>query len=118
MNYPMDYYYFPMMMGQYRDYNDIPEDEFPIDGAMPVEYWYGEIEQYEWFGNEPMNIDTNLKEMDPDSWRSFTQLVWRDSSEIGIGCTRNGNGDLLVVADYDPPGNVPGSFKSSVLSLA
>ncbi|XP_078406551.1 Golgi-associated plant pathogenesis-related protein 1-like isoform X1 [Cetorhinus maximus] len=46
----------------------------------------------------------------------FTQLVWKASKEMGAGCATDGKGTFMVVAVYNPPGNVtnPGYFKDNV----
>ncbi|CAK8688450.1 unnamed protein product [Clavelina lepadiformis] len=36
----------------------------------------------------------------------FTQVVWRSSTEIGVGVATNGKGKYFVVAHYQPAGNV------------
>jgi len=47
---------------------------------------------------------------------SFTQLVWRDSKELGVGVACDG-AKAFVVGHYRPAGNVvnEGSFQSNVL---
>lgn len=47
----------------------------------------------------------------------FTQIVWRESRELGVGMARNRAGEVFIVANYDPPGNYIGSFKKNVLPL-
>lgn len=37
----------------------------------------------------------------------YTQIVWRDTKQIGCGVAR-GSGREIWVCDYDPPGNVNG----------
>lgn len=45
----------------------------------------------------------------------FTQVVWRDSTELGVGMARNRNGEVYVVCNYNPAGNFLGSFIENVL---
>lgn len=47
----------------------------------------------------------------------FTQVVWRDSSELGVGMARNRNGEVYVVCNYNPAGNFLGSFVDNVPPL-
>ena len=45
----------------------------------------------------------------------FTQVVWKDSKHLGVGKARSSNGKIIVVANYDPPGNFIGQYKDNVL---
>lgn len=45
----------------------------------------------------------------------FTQVIWRDSTELGVGMARNRNGEVYVVCNYNPAGNFLGSFTENVL---
>jgi len=38
----------------------------------------------------------------------YTQMVWRATSKVGFGYATCKNGELLVVANYDPKGNLLG----------
>lgn len=42
-------------------------------------------------------------------------MVWRDSTELGVGMARNRNGEVYVVCNYNPAGNFLGSFTENVL---
>lgn len=44
----------------------------------------------------------------------FSQVVWRDSKELGVAVAKNRNGHIFVVANYSPPGNFIGSFAENV----
>jgi pathogenesis-related protein 1 len=35
----------------------------------------------------------------------YTQMVWRDTTEVGFGVARTGSGGVVIVANYNPPGN-------------
>jgi pathogenesis-related protein 1 len=37
----------------------------------------------------------------------YTQMVWRDTTRVGCGKAEC-NGQIIVVCDYDPPGNILG----------
>ncbi len=49
---------------------------------------------------------------------SFTQLIWRGSSDIGVGVAGNTNqkneGDIYMIVVYNPNGNVIGQFTRNV----
>ncbi|ODM91211.1 Protein PRY1 [Orchesella cincta] len=47
---------------------------------------------------------------------TFTQLVWKSSTNVGIGVSYNSKKNWwVVVANYNPPGNVHGQFRENVL---
>lgn len=77
-----------------------------VKGREPVESWYSEGIKHV-FGKEPSTLKTG----------HFTQIVWRDSRELGVGMARNRSGQIFVVANYDPPGNFIGSFAENVSPL-
>lgn len=74
-----------------------------INGRDPVDQWYKEGKNHI-FGKEPSTLKTG----------HFTQIVWRESEEIGVAIARNRNGQIFVVANYDPPGNVISTYSENV----
>lgn len=38
----------------------------------------------------------------------YTQMVWHNTTQMGMGLTVCKNGDVIVVANYNPPGNYVG----------
>lgn len=74
-----------------------------VMGYEPVEHWYSENVNHS-YGKEPSTLKTG----------HFTQVVWRDSRELGVGMAKNRTGQIFVVANYDPPGNFIGSFAENV----
>lgn len=65
---------------------------------------YAEESQHQ-YGKEPTTLKTG----------HFTQVIWRDSTELGVGMARNRNGEVYVVCNYNPAGNFLGSFTENVL---
>lgn len=74
-----------------------------LNGRDPVDQWYKEGKVHV-FGREPSTLKTG----------HFTQIVWRESMEIGVAIARNRNGQIFVVCNYDPPGNVIGTYSENV----
>lgn len=74
-----------------------------MHGKDAVDAWYDEIKQHS-FHFEPASMGTG----------HFTQLVWKDSKELGVGMSKNSKGQVYVVANYDPPGNYVGKYAVSV----
>jgi len=48
----------------------------------------------------------------------FTQVVWKGSTELGIGKASGRNGGTFVVANYNPPGNFGGQYNQNVFPLS
>ena len=61
-----------------------------------ADMWYGEIKKYD-FSNPGFSSNTG----------HFTQMVWAETTHIGVGRVVRGN-TTYVVANYTPPGNVQG----------
>lgn len=78
-----------------------------VTGREPVDNWYSEMSSHI-FHREPTTLKTG----------HFTQVVWRESRELGVGMARNRSGEVFIVANYNPPGNFIGSFEKNVLPIA
>ncbi|GFO49405.1 venom allergen 5 [Plakobranchus ocellatus] len=69
--------------------------------------WYRECRDFD-FGVEPTELKAG----------HFTQMVWKNSTEIGVGRSQARDGRSIVVVNYFPPGNVIGEFNANVLPQA
>ncbi|XP_073974479.1 uncharacterized protein isoform X2 [Rhodnius prolixus] len=74
-----------------------------VDGSEPVENWYAEIKDHV-FNKEPTTLKTG----------HFTQVIWMESEELGVGIATSKTGQVFVVCNYNPPGNFIGSFAENV----
>uniref|UniRef100_A0A8C5R882 SCP domain-containing protein n=1 Tax=Leptobrachium leishanense TaxID=445787 RepID=A0A8C5R882_9ANUR len=76
---------------------------------LPVDSWYSEIKNYN-FGNPGFAGNTG----------HFTQVVWKDSKEVGVGVATDGKGLFFVVGQYNPAGNITnhGYFEKNVLTTS
>ncbi|CAG2247939.1 unnamed protein product [Mytilus edulis] len=45
----------------------------------------------------------------------FSQVVWKESREVGVGRARTNDGKVVVVTNYSPAGNRPGAYSTNVL---
>ncbi|KAL4707646.1 hypothetical protein ACJJTC_006996 [Scirpophaga incertulas] len=97
---------------EHRDQNDYGENifyayssdpNFMVSGKDPVDKWYSEIKDHV-FGKEPTSLGTG----------HFTQVIWEDTKEVGVGIAKSKEGQIYVVANYFPPGNMLGSFSKKV----
>uniref|UniRef100_A0A672RWK4 SCP domain-containing protein n=1 Tax=Sinocyclocheilus grahami TaxID=75366 RepID=A0A672RWK4_SINGR len=73
---------------------------------LTVESWYCEIKDYN-FSRPGFSSKTG----------HFTQVVWKDTKEVGIGLATDGN-TTFVVGQYLPAGNITnaGYFEENVLT--
>ncbi|XP_073321443.1 uncharacterized protein [Pagrus major] len=78
-----------------------------LTGKEAVESWYSEIKDYNW-GSPGFGSDTG----------HFTQVVWKESTQLGVGLATNGN-QVYVVGQYRPAGNMNTKeyFEKNVLPL-
>lgn len=65
--------------------------------------WYSEIKDHA-FGAEPRSLKSG----------HFTQMVWKDSKEVGMGRAKSKSGRQIIVANYNPAGNFVGRYKENV----
>jgi uncharacterized protein YkwD len=74
-----------------------------LDGQAVADMWYDEVKGYR-FPNGGFSMQTG----------HFTQVVWRETTQIGCGVT-SCNGMDIWVCEYDPPGNVETMYRQNVL---
>jgi len=69
-----------------------------------IDSWYNEIKYYN-FETAQFSSQTG----------HFTQLVWNNSTEYGVGISYKG-GEVVVCMNYNPRGNILGQFKQNVIN--
>lgn len=75
-------------------------------GEIATNLWYSQANNYS-YSDPRLNADTD----------TFTQVVWKGTQELGIGCARSSaapSGPLYVVALYKPAGNIPKLLRKNV----
>lgn len=77
-------------------------------GDAAADAWYSEIKDYDWNDSEEQIMKKFGK------IGHFTQLVWDQTEQLGVGVATDGKGKWIVVAHYSPGGNMYGSFKKHV----
>ncbi|XP_031733747.1 Golgi-associated plant pathogenesis-related protein 1 [Anarrhichthys ocellatus] len=79
-----------------------------LTGKEAVDLWYNEMKYYSWSNPGFSNVTGH-----------FTQVVWKDSTELGVGMATDGK-RVFVVGKYRPAGNMnmAGYFDTNVLPLA
>ena len=71
-------------------------------GEYATKCWYDEIKTHNFNGD--FQNETG----------HFTQVIWKDSKEVGFGIAKNKGGYTYVVGNYFPAGNILGRFKQNV----
>jgi uncharacterized protein YkwD len=74
-----------------------------LDGQAVADMWYDEVKLYK-FPNGGFSMQTG----------HFTQVVWRQTTQIGCGVATC-NGMDIYVCEYDPAGNVDTMYRQNVL---
>ncbi len=76
-----------------------------VSGSDAVDSWYSEGEEHSYGDSSPSTATGH-----------FTQMVWRDSKELGVArAVSPSSGRTVVVANYRPAGNVLGRYAENVL---
>ena len=65
------------------------ESDSPINGAAAVDSWYDEIKDYDFKSGKSKNGGVV---------GHFTQLVWRDSTQLGIGVAKSAKNSIYVIS--------------------
>ncbi|XP_060837458.1 uncharacterized protein LOC132919695 [Rhopalosiphum padi] len=97
---------------QHRDNNAYGENLYADSdlnnlGKKAVDAWYNEITKF--------NIDGEESDLGSNSaTHHMTQLLWKSSTKLGVGISKTPNGMYNVVANYDPRGNMIGSFEDNL----
>jgi uncharacterized protein YkwD len=78
---------------------------YPAAIETIVSWWYSEESKYD-YANPGWQPEAG----------HFTQMVWKGTTEIGCGMARCTSGDwaYVWVCQYNPPGNVIGTFAENV----
>ena len=84
------------------------DDDLYINGAEAVDNWYDEIKYY----NFEKGCSKNEGVVD-----HFTQLIWKNSTQFGIGIAKSRNNSVYIVANYNPKGNIEGKNLTNVYPL-
>jgi uncharacterized protein YkwD len=76
-----------------------------LDAAAVVGMWYDEIKKFN-FRSGGFSMKTG----------HFTQVVWRDTRQVGCGMSQC-NGLDVWICQFSPPGNVEGQYRENVLPI-
>lgn len=99
-----DYRYEDPMYGQNYFYKNPGSS---VDGYEVPVYWALQSSWYTFQGREPDMTHYTW-------WRHYTQMMWKGSRLVGVGCARTTNGTNIVVANFYPKGNIPGLYAINV----
>ena len=76
-------------------------------GTSPVDSWYEEIKDYSFARSDYIKGTGH-----------FTQVVWKNSKQLGCGVACGSNDYCYVTCNYYPGGNYLGQFRTNVLPLS
>ena len=75
-------------------------------GSVATDIWYSESRNYSY----------SYPRVTPQT-DAFTQMIWKGTKEIGMGCAKDvATNDLYVVALYRPPGNDRKFLRENVIN--
>uniref|UniRef100_A0A0K0FD05 CAP domain-containing protein (inferred by orthology to a zebrafish protein) n=1 Tax=Strongyloides venezuelensis TaxID=75913 RepID=A0A0K0FD05_STRVS len=90
-------------VSQYSAYGILYHKATIFSATMIIKNWYDTIAKYNFYFNKPSSIAAN----------SFAQIVWADTTKLGIGIQHD-NDDIYVVCVFYPKGNKKGEYKKNV----
>ena len=76
-----------------------------INGAAAVDDWYDEIKDYDFAKGKSKNGGVV---------GHFTQLVWKGSTQLGLGVARSSKNSVYVVGNYHRGGNYNNEYLKNV----
>ena len=94
--------------GKYKG-NDMGENIFigqekEVNLEKVINDWYNECNNYD------------FKKDFQKGTEHFTQIIWKETKELGIGISNQGD-KTYIVANYYPPGNFLGKFNENIMSI-
>ncbi|XP_030373575.1 Golgi-associated plant pathogenesis-related protein 1-like [Scaptodrosophila lebanonensis] len=69
-----------------------------------VKSWYDEINKFDFAKPELSKSTTH-----------FTQIIWKTTTDLGVGSAKSADGMDYVVVRYKPPGNIDGQLQENVV---
>ena len=78
------------------------------NGEEVTSFWYKGNIKYDF-----RNLNDN--NYDDIEINNFTQLIWKNTKEVGFGFSYDKKGNFYVVANYYPCGNIEGQYQYNVL---
>jgi len=72
-----------------------------FDAAYPVELWNEEKSDYRYAPISYSNFS---------SIGHYTQVIWKNTTQVGCGCAKSERGAYFFVCNYDPAGNFIGQY--------
>lgn len=92
-------------MGEKCGKNISVRNDISYDGKIIFDEWYKEIKQYNF---------NDIKKNDLEKVKNFTQLIWKETKEVGFGWAHSNKGIFYIIGVYYPCGNIEGEYKENV----
>ena len=75
----------------------------------------GEDVTLAWYkGKNKYDFARGISKKNDDEVNNFTQLIWKNTKEVGFGFTNDDEGNFYVIALYSPKGNIKGEYKNNI----
>ena len=76
--------------------------------GSPARFYSAQIASENWYSEIKLFKNKSVTSENLEGVGHYTQMVWKTTTAVGIGKAVCAKDALIVVANYDPPGNVIG----------
>jgi uncharacterized protein YkwD len=83
-------------------------NKYNSSGEEVSSHWYKGYNKYDF-------NDLLHNKYDDEDIKNFTQLIWKNTKEVGFGFSNDKKGNFYAVANYFPCGNIKGQYEDNVL---
>ncbi|MEO6636834.1 MAG: CAP domain-containing protein [Ginsengibacter sp.] len=81
-----------------------------VFGGSPAAAFKGVDAANAWLREKEKYTYSKLRE---DNWFAtghYTQMIWKSTTEVGLGMATCPTGGIVIVGDYSPAGNMSGEY--------
>ena len=81
-----------------------------IFGGSPAEAFKGINATNAWYGEKEKYTYSRLGEGNWFETAHYTQMIWKTTTQIGLGMATCPSGGVVIVGNYSPAGNISGDY--------
>ncbi len=81
-----------------------------IFGGSSADVFKGIDASKSWYNEKDKYTYSKLGEGNWFETAHYTQMIWKTTTELGVGIAKCPSGGVVVVANYNPAGNISGDF--------